>query len=79
MSKLIKITFPDSSSKSYPFNSTCLDIVKSISNSLAKKPLVASINDVIVDLSYKISSDGSIKFFTWDDIEGKSWKFSYRH
>ena len=72
MSKLIKITFPDSSSKSYPFNSTCLDIVKSISNSLAKKTLVASINDVIVDLSYKISSDGSIKFFTWDDIEGKS-------
>ncbi len=72
MSKLIKVTFPDSSSKSYPLNSTCLDIVKSISNSLAKKTLVASLNDVIVDLSHKISYDGSIKFFTWDDVEGKS-------
>ena len=72
MDKLIKIKFPDSSSKSYPINSTCFEIVKSISNSLAKKTLVASFNDVIVDLSYKIPSDGTIKFFTWGDDEGKS-------
>jgi len=72
MGKLIKITFPDLSSKSYPLNSSCFEIVKSISNSLAKKTLVASLNDVIVDLSHRISSNGSIKFFTWDDIEGKS-------
>jgi len=72
MDKLIKIKFPDSSSKSYPINSTCFEIVKSISNSLAKKTLVASFNDFIVDLSYKIPSDGTIKFFTLDDVEGKS-------
>ena len=44
MSK-IKITFPDSSTKEYNSGISCLDIVKSISNSLAKKVLVVSYNN----------------------------------
>ena len=38
---------------------------------LAKKILVASFNDVHIDLSTELTENGSIKFFTWDDIEGK--------
>ena len=70
--KLIKISFPDSSVKEYQSGITSMEIAKSISNSLAKKILVASFNDDYVDLSRKLTCDGSIKFHTWDDKEGKS-------
>ena len=69
---LIKITFPDSSVKEYKSGVTSLEIAKKISNSLAKKILVASFNGEHVDLSLKLTCDGSIKFFTWEDSEGKS-------
>ena len=49
-----------------------MEIAKSISNSLAKKILVASYNNDYVDLSRKLTRDGSIKFHTWEDKEGKS-------
>ncbi len=71
MSNII-IKFPDSSSKEYPSGITCYDIVKSISNSLAKKVLAASFNNDIIDISTPLSEDGEIKFLTWDDEEGKS-------
>jgi threonyl-tRNA synthetase len=70
--KLIKISFPDLSVKEYQSGITSMEIAKSISNSLAKKILVASFNNDHVDLSRKLTSDGSIKFHTWDDKEGKS-------
>ena len=72
MTKFINITFPDSSSKKFESGISALEIVKSISNSLAKKVLVASFNNKLIDLSSKIDLDGSIKFHTWDDSEGKS-------
>ena len=71
MSNQIKISFPDSSVKEYKSGISSLEIAKSISNSLAKKILVASFNDVHIDLSTELTENGSIKFFTWDDIEGK--------
>ena len=72
MTKFINITFPDSSSKKFESGISALEIVKSISNSLSKKVLVASFNNKLIDLSTKIDLDGSIKFHTWDDSEGKS-------
>ena len=75
MSK-INIQFPDSSIKSYNKRTSCFEIVKSISNSLSKKVLVASFNDKLIDLSTKLNEDGLIKFYTWDDDEGK---FTFWH
>ena len=72
MIKSIKIEFPDSSVKSYKVGTTCLEILKTISNSLLKKTLVASLDDQVVDLSYKILNDSKIKFYSWDDEIGKS-------
>ena len=68
----ITIKFPDSSTKEYSTGITCYDIVKSISNSLAKKVLAVSFNNDIIDISTPLSVDGEIKFLTWDDEEGKS-------
>ncbi len=46
----MKITFPDGSTKQYNQGSTGLEIVKSISNSLAKKILVAKVDGEIQEL-----------------------------
>ena len=68
----IKVQFPDNSNKKFQSGISCLEIVKSISNSLAKKVLVASFNENLIDLSTKLITDGRIKFYTWEDDEGKS-------
>jgi len=68
----INVQFPDNSNKKFQSGISCLEIVKSISNSLAKKVLVASYNKNLIDLSTKLITDGKIKFYTWDDTEGKS-------
>ena len=71
MSK-ITVKFPDSSTKEFKSGITCLEIVKSISNSLAKKVLVVSFDDNLIDLSTVLTESGEIKFLTWDDDSGKS-------
>ena len=68
----IKVQFPDNSNKKFQSGISCLEIVKSISNSLAKKVLVVSFNENLIDLSTKLTTDGRIKFYTWEDDEGKS-------
>tara|TARA_B100000003_G_C10937554_1_gene374035 strand:+ start:347 stop:2287 length:1941 start_codon:yes stop_codon:yes gene_type:complete len=71
MSK-INIQFPDSSTKEFRSGISCLEIVKSISNSLAKKVLVVSFNNNLIDISSELKESGKIKFLTWDDDAGKS-------
>ncbi len=71
MSK-INIQFPDSSTKEFRSGISCLEIVKSISNSLAKKVLVVSFNNNLIDISSELTESGKIKFLTWDDDAGKS-------
>ena len=71
MSK-INIQFPDSSTKEFRSGISCLEIVKSISNSLAKKVLVVSFNNNLIDISSELTESGEIKFLTWDDDAGKS-------
>ncbi len=68
----IKITFPDGSVKEFPQGITGIQISDSISNSLAKKALVISVNGKVWDLSRPINEDAEIKIFTWDSEEGKS-------
>ena len=71
MSK-INIQFPDSSTKEFRSGISCLEIVKSISNSLAKKVLVVSFNNNLIDISSELTESGEIKFLTWEDEAGKS-------
>lgn len=70
MSK-IKITFPDGAVKEFDSGITGYQIAQSISNRLADDVLAAKINDKIIDLHRPIIEDGSVKFLTFDDVEGK--------
>ncbi|MDN5364399.1 MAG: threonyl-tRNA synthetase [Eubacteriales bacterium] len=73
---MIKITFPDGSVREYQEGITPLEIARSISNSLAKKVLVARVNDQLVDLTRPLYEDATIKLYTFDDPEGRD---TYRH
>ena len=68
---MVKVTFPDGSVREYAKGTTAYQVAESISPRLAADCLAASIDDVTVDLSRAIESDCSIKFFKWDDAEGK--------
>ncbi len=67
----MKIKFPDQSVKNFDSPLTPAEIAKSISNSLARKAVVAVVDGRVVDLSYPISRDSSVRILTFDDPEGK--------
>jgi threonyl-tRNA synthetase len=69
---MINVTFPDGAVRQFENGVTSMEIAKSISEGLARKVLAAKINDEVWDMSRPVGKDVSIKFLTWDDIEGKS-------
>lgn len=63
----IKLMFPDGNEKEFDKGIKGIDVVKSISEGLAKKTLLFSLNDVYFDLEDEIKEDGEIKFLTTSD------------
>lgn len=64
MSKQIKITFPDGSSREFLSGVTGAEIAKSISISLAKVALAIRVNEELRDLSRAIEEDAKIEIIT---------------
>jgi threonyl-tRNA synthetase len=71
MSNLINIRFPDGAQREYPAGITAYEIAKSISEGLARKILVAQVNNTVVDTSLPITEDSDLKLLSWDDEDGK--------
>jgi len=68
---MIKITFPDDSSREYKKGITAIDIAKDISPGFAKNVLSANFEGKIIESSTEIYENGKINFFTWQNSEGK--------
>lgn len=68
---MTKITFPDGSIKEFENGISPFQIAKSISSRLADDILVAQVNSKLVDINSSITSDASIKLFTFKDEKGK--------
>ncbi len=69
--RMINITFPDNSTRQYEPGITPLQIAESISPRLAQDILAASVNGCEWDIARPIQEDASVKFFKWEDAEGK--------
>lgn len=67
----ITITLPDGAQRSYPKGTTLFEIANSISEGLARVALSAGVNGQIKDLNTALHEDAIVKFFTWNDTEGK--------
>ncbi|ATG47536.1 threonine--tRNA ligase [Celeribacter ethanolicus] len=63
----ISLTFPDGNSRSFEAGVTPADVAASISNSLAKKAISASVNGQHWDLQWPINVDASIAINTMQD------------
>lgn len=50
---------------------TGLDIAESVSPGLARMALAVGVNGEVRDLSRAVTGDAAVKFYTWDDEEGK--------
>lgn len=68
---MINITLPDGSKKQFDKGITPYQIAQSIDDGLARKALVAKVNDNMVDLDRPILEDATLRIHTWDDREGK--------
>ena len=53
---MIKLTLPDGSIREVEAGTTLLDVVKGMSNSLAKKALAASLDGKTVDLTMRVAA-----------------------
>ena len=69
MSNLINITFPDGSVKQFEQGITASEIAKGISSSLAKKCIIAKLNNQFIDLEAPINEDGQFELVT-GEVEG---------
>ena len=68
---MIKVTFPDGSVREYAKGTTAYQVAESISPRLAADCLAASVNGATVDMMRPIEEDASVKFYKWEDAEGK--------
>ena len=68
---MVKVTFPDGSVREFAKGTTAFQVAESISPRLAADSLAAEVNGATVDMMCPIDCDCTIKFFKWDDAEGK--------
>ena len=68
---MIKIKFPDDSIRDYKKGITAIEIARDISEGFSRNVLSANFNKKTIETSTKLYESGSLKFFTWNDSEGK--------
>jgi len=68
---MLKIRFPDGAIRSFELYSTPFQIASSISQGLARNIISAEFNGKKIETSTKLNEDGDLKFFTWEDKQGK--------
>jgi len=68
---MIEVTFPDGAKKSFSKGITPIDIAKTISQGLARNIISVDFNGKTIETTSQIFDCGKIKFYTWNDKEGK--------
>lgn len=64
------ITLPDGSQRQFDHSLTVLDVAHAIGPALAKATIAGEVNACLVDTSYQIASDISLKLITARDLQG---------
>ena len=65
----ISLTFPDGNARDYAAGVTPAEVAESISKSLAKKAISATVNDQHWDMQWPIDADASIAIHTMQDAD----------
>lgn len=67
---MIQVTLPDGSMRDYEVGSTPMDVARSISNSLAKKVILARVDGDLFDVMRPLDGNVSVELLTAKDPEG---------
>ena len=68
----VNVVLKDGSSKAYPKGTKIIDVVKDISNRLAKEAVAAKLDGKLVDLCTPLEQDSSLEVVTFDSEEAQS-------
>ena len=68
---MIRITFPDGTSREYEKGITSLQVAEQISHRLAKEVYSATVNGEVYDLTRPIETDATLRLNKWEDEEGR--------
>ena len=68
---MIKITFPDGTSREFEKGINSLQIAEQISHRLAKEVYSATVNGEVWDLTRPIETDATLRLNKWEDEEGR--------
>ncbi len=68
---MLNITMKDGSVRQAEEGTSLMDFAKSVSNSLAKKVLVAKVDNEVVDIPTQLTKDCKVEFLTFDDADGR--------
>ncbi len=68
---MINITLPDGSVRSYENSLTAMDVAKDISEGFARNVISAKFNDITIETSTPLTTDGKLVLYTWRDDDGK--------
>lgn len=68
---MIKIRLPDGNTKEFEANSTPMDVAKSISQGFARNVISAKFNDITIETTTQLTTDGSLILYTFNDDNGK--------
>jgi len=68
---MLNITLNDGSIRQVEAGTTLQELVKAISNSLAKKVLAAKLDGKTVDLTTPLTQDAKVSFLTFEDADGR--------
>ena len=62
---MIHITLPDGSIRNYKSALTVMDVAKDISEAFARNVISAKFNEVVVETTTLLETDGRLILFTW--------------
>lgn len=68
---MIKITFSDGSSREYANPIKMIDIAKKKDKAFVKTVIAFELNGELVDPTYEVTTDATVKFYTFEDSKGK--------
>ncbi len=73
---MIKVTLKDGSVKEFEKGVSLMEVAESISQGLARNAAAASVDGMVMDLSFRLGEDAQVGILTFEDEDGKK---AYRH
>ncbi len=73
---MIKVTLKDGSVKEFEKGVSLMEVAESISQGLARNATAATVDGMVMDLSFKLEEDAQVGILTFEDEDGKK---AYRH